>query len=174
MNRNMIETVLGAVVLLAAAVFLGFAYNSADLNQKKEGYRLTADFDRLDGLKAGSDVRMNGVLVGSVQSIRLDNDTYRATATFTVDSALKLPTDTNAAIMVATDGSGKLTRTTPPMRLDDLIGQLIYNKPSEKKQAAGTGNEIVTPAPPNALIDPTLPKVAPPPQLAPAPAPTTP
>jgi len=31
MRRNVIETVLGAVVLLVAGVFLAFAYNSADL-----------------------------------------------------------------------------------------------------------------------------------------------
>ncbi len=180
MNRNMIETVLGAVVLLVAAVFLVFAYNSADLNTGKEGYLLTAAFDRADGLKPGSDVRMNGVLVGSVRTLVLDKDSYRAIATFSVDPDIRLPIDTNAQVasesllggkylsldvgiedqMVPTDGTGKLTRTTPPMRLDDLIGQLIYNKPDSGKSAAGTGSRIVTPAPD-----------MPPPPLPSAPAP---
>src|ERR1043165_410079 len=59
MNRNVIETVLGAVVLLVGALFLAFAYNSADLNKSQEGYLLSAEFDRIDGLKPGTDVRMN-------------------------------------------------------------------------------------------------------------------
>ncbi len=172
MNRNMIETVLGAVVLLAAAVFLGFAYNSADMGKAKEGYVVTAEFDRIDGLKAGSDVRMNGVLVGSVRDIVLDKNTYRAAVHFTVASEIKLPIDTNAQVasegllggkylslevgvedeMLTTDGKGRLTHTTPPMRLDDLIGQLIYNKPSgggaggESKAPGGNAGQIATPS----------------------------
>lgn len=151
MNRNVIETVLGAVVLLTAAVFIAFAYGSADLG-KKEGYNVRADFDRIDGLKTGSDVRMNGVMVGTITSIILDKQNFRATVSFTVDDKIKLPRDTMAMIAsesllggkylslevgvedenIATDGSGKLTRTTPPMRLDDLIGHLIF-KENDKK-----------------------------------------
>lgn len=158
MNRNVIETVLGAVVLLTAVMFLSFAYSSADLG-KKEGYTVRADFDRIDGLKPGSDVRMNGVMVGSVLSITLDKENYRATANFSVDKKIKLPRDTIAMIAsesllggkylslevgvedenVATDGSGKLTRTTPPMRLDDLIGHMIFKEDDKKKAAPPAG-----------------------------------
>ncbi len=152
MNRNVIETVLGAVVLLTAVMFLSFAYSSADLG-KKEGYTVRADFDRIDGLKPGSDVRMNGVMVGSVLDISLDKENFRATANFSVDKKIKLPRDTIAMIAsesllggkylslevgvedenVATDGTGKLTRTTPPMRLDDLIGHMIFKEDDKKK-----------------------------------------
>jgi phospholipid/cholesterol/gamma-HCH transport system substrate-binding protein len=167
MNRNVIETVLGAVVLLVAAVFIGFAYSSADLG-KKDGYTVKADFDRIDGLKAGSDVRMNGVKVGSVLDITLNNDTYRATARFSVDPKVKLPRDTIAMIanesllggkylslevgvddeMIATNGDGRLTRTTPPMRLDDLIGQLIYKEDSKKKEPSNPSLPPLSAVPP--------------------------
>lgn len=169
MNRNVIETVLGAVVLLSALVFLVFAYNSADLG-KKEGYTVRADFDRIDGLKPGSDVKMNGVMVGSVLSIALDKETRRATVKFSVDDSLKLPRDTMAQVAsesllggkylslelgveeddtVATDGKGRITHTTPPMRLDDLIGQLIFKEDKTKK----TGSDAAassSPSTPNA------------------------
>jgi phospholipid/cholesterol/gamma-HCH transport system substrate-binding protein len=182
MNRNMIETVLGAVVLLTAAVFLGFAYNSADMGKTGDGYMVSAEFDRIDGLKAGSDVRINGVLVGSVKSVELNKETYRATAKFNVASGIKLSTDTNAQIasesllggkylslelgvddeMIPTDGKGKVTHTTPPMRLDDLIGQLIYNKPSGSSAKAapapvsGASPSSITPP---ASSEPALPVV---------------
>jgi phospholipid/cholesterol/gamma-HCH transport system substrate-binding protein len=181
MNRNMIETVLGGVVLVVAVLFVAFAYNGADFKKGKEGYLILADFDRIDGLKSGSDVRMNGVLVGSVRSIKLDKDTYRASAIFSVDQDVKLPTDTNAQVatesllggkylsldvgvdeqMIPTDGTGKITRTTPPMRLDDLIGQLIYNKDEKKTAHGGPAG-----ASPPKGTDPTLPTVPPAPPAA--------
>ncbi|NDE89773.1 MAG: outer membrane lipid asymmetry maintenance protein MlaD [Alphaproteobacteria bacterium] len=161
MNRNVIETVLGAVVLLTAAVFLSFAYSSADLG-KKEGYNVRADFDRIDGLKAGGDVRMNGVQVGSILNIALDKENFRATVNFSLDKKIKLPRDTIAMIAsesllggkylslevgvedenIATDDTGRLTRTTPPMRLDDLIGHMIFKEDDKKKnqQQPANGN----------------------------------
>ncbi len=177
MNRNIIETVLGAVVLLVAAVFLTFAGTHSDVG-KKDGYIVKADFNRIDGLKAGSDVRMNGVMVGSVMKIELNKQSYVATVSFSVDPSIKLPRDTIAQIasesllggkylslevgadedMVSTDGKGKLTRTTPPMRLDDLIGQLIYKEdgkktaaatPANAAPAAGTQNQLPPPPAPS-------------------------
>ena len=43
MKRNPIETVLGAVVLLIAAMFLTFAYSIVDLCITS-GYEVSADF----------------------------------------------------------------------------------------------------------------------------------
>ena len=126
-------------------------------------------------MKAGSDVRMNGVLVGSVSSIKLNQESFRATAMFTVSPGIKLPRDTVAQVAsesllggkylslevgvddetIPTDGKGRLTHTTPPMRLDDLIGQLIYKE--DKKG----------PPPPNSLNGGMPPQAA----AVPAPAP---
>lgn len=175
MNRNVIETVLGAVVLVVAAIFVIFALGSTDGGKSKDGYIVKADFNRIDGLKVGTDVRMNGVLVGTVRAIDLNKNSYRATVSFTVDPEIKLPRDTNASIanesllggkylsldigveddMVATDGTGRLTRTTPPMRLDDLIGQLIYKEEPKKQPGA------IPPPPPGAAAP-----MAPPPPAA--------
>jgi phospholipid/cholesterol/gamma-HCH transport system substrate-binding protein len=183
MNRNVIETVLGGVVLLSAAVFLAFAYGSADLG-KREGYVIKADFERIDGLKPGSDVRMNGVMVGSVLSIVLNKETYRATVDFSVDDKIRLPRDTMAMIanesllggkylslevgvdedFVKTDGTGRLTRTSPPMRLDDLIGHMIFNKQEEGKKEAAAA------APAPAAAPAAVPAGAPPVPKAPEPA----
>ena len=65
MKRNPIETVLGAVVLLVAAMFILFAYSTADL-KVESGYKLNADFLKVGGLVRGSDVRISGVNVGTV------------------------------------------------------------------------------------------------------------
>jgi phospholipid/cholesterol/gamma-HCH transport system substrate-binding protein len=160
MGHNVFETILGAVVLGLAALFLTFAYSSADLHKVK-GYTLTAKFPMVDGLKDGTDVKINGVKVGSVSGLNLITDEgadqYLVNVKMTVDPSIQLPTDTIALVstesllggkymslepgvdetMVKTDGTGRITRTQAPMRLDDLIGQLIYsNKRGDSTSAA--------------------------------------
>ena len=62
MRRNMIETVMGAVVLLVAVVFIVFAFRSAGLgNAGSDGYQVTVEFSVGSGLSAGTDVRLAGV-----------------------------------------------------------------------------------------------------------------
>lgn len=160
MGRNAIETILGAVVLMLAALFMVFAYSSADL-RKVEGYTVSANFPMVDGIKEGGDVKINGVKVGSIVSMSLITtpgpDQYLVSVKMTILPTVQLPTDTIAMIasesllggkylsleigvdedMVPTDGTGKLTRTQAPMRLDDLIGQLIY---SNKTSSASGSN----------------------------------
>ena len=57
MRGNVVEALLGAVVLVVAAGFLVFAYSSTDL-AAVEGYQVHAKFDRIDGLIVGGDVRL--------------------------------------------------------------------------------------------------------------------
>jgi len=159
MGRNAIETVLGAVVLVVAGFFLVFAYSSADL-RKVQGYLISANFPMVDGLKEGGDVKINGVKVGSIASMKLITDPgpmqYLVNMKMTILPEVQLPVDTIAMVasesllggkylsleigvdeeLVKADGTGKLTRTQAPMRLDDLIGQLIYSKKSEAAAAA--------------------------------------
>jgi phospholipid/cholesterol/gamma-HCH transport system substrate-binding protein len=149
MGRSVFETILGAVVLAVAALFLVFAYNSSDLKVVK-GYEVTANFPMVDGLKEGIDVKLNGVKIGSVTGMNLITtpgpNQYLVHVTMMVDPSIKLPEDTMALVstesllggkymslepgveddMIKTDGTGRITRTQAPMRLDDLIGQVIY------------------------------------------------
>ena len=164
MGHNVFETILGAVVLALAALFLTFAYSSSDLHKVK-GYTLSANFSMVDGLKEGTDVKINGVKVGSVSSMKLNTEPgpnqYLVTVAMTLDPSVQLPTDTIALIatesllggkymsldpgvdetMIKTDGSGRLTHTQAPMRLDDLIGQLIYgSKRGDSGSSSNSGS----------------------------------
>ena len=66
MTGNMIETVMGAVVLAVAAFFLFFAYTTSQV-RAVQGYQVTAQFDSVAGIRDGSDVRIAGVKVGSIR-----------------------------------------------------------------------------------------------------------
>src|SRR5271167_4152012 len=77
MTGNVIETVLGAVVLVVAAVFLFFAYTTSQV-RAVQGYQVTAQFERVGSLRGGGDVRIAGVKIGSVVSETLDPKTFLA------------------------------------------------------------------------------------------------
>jgi phospholipid/cholesterol/gamma-HCH transport system substrate-binding protein len=168
MRHNVFETILGAIVLAMAGLFMTFAYSSANLN-KVSGYIVTANFPMVDGVKDGTDVKINGVKVGSVQSLKLNTDPgpnqFLVTVSMTLDPSVQLPTDTMALVasesllggkymslepgvdetMIKSDGTGRITRTQAPMRLDDLIGQLIY---SNKRGDTPAGKPADPPAHP--------------------------
>ena len=74
MGRNAIETVMGAVVLVVAGMFVFFAYNTAQV-KSVSGYEIKASFYKIGGLSVGSDVRINGIKVGTVTSRFLDMET---------------------------------------------------------------------------------------------------
>jgi len=100
MGRNLVETLMGAVVLAVAALFLVFAYSRADVGEVK-GYTLIARFDRVDGVKPGADVRISGIKVGSVISQKLDGETYLAEMKISIEPSVKLPKDSAAKILIS-------------------------------------------------------------------------
>src|SRR5690606_11843367 len=98
MSSNIVETVIGAVVLAFAAIFLIFAYRTADVGTSGGGINLTASFDNVDGLTIGSDVRMSGIKVGTITGQSLDKNSYRAILHISLNEDIQLPEDSSAKI----------------------------------------------------------------------------
>lgn len=96
------DTVIGAMVVACAAVFLGLVYLKEDLRAKtSEGYTVIARFNRLDGISVGSPVRLSGVNIGAVVGEVLDAD-FRAVTSLQISDGVALPVDSSAVIR--TDG----------------------------------------------------------------------
>jgi phospholipid/cholesterol/gamma-HCH transport system substrate-binding protein len=102
MERNTLETVLGAVVLLVAAGFLYLIYSETEIGASASGYPLELRFDNGGSTIVGTDVRIAGVKVGSVIDQHLDAAAYQAVVTIEVDNGVQLPKDTSA--VVTSDG----------------------------------------------------------------------
>jgi phospholipid/cholesterol/gamma-HCH transport system substrate-binding protein len=102
MERNTLETVLGAVVLIVAAGFLYLIYSETDVGANTSGYQLELRFDSGGSTIVGTDVRIAGVKVGSVIDQHLDAAAYQAVVTIEVDNEVQLPKDTSA--VVTSDG----------------------------------------------------------------------
>jgi len=151
MRGNTIETVMGAVVIVVAALFIFFAYKSSQL-RAVPGYQVTADFARVDGIRQGSDVRISGIKIGSVVAEELDTKNFLAVVRMSIDPSVKLPDDTVAEIISAgllgdkymslvPGGSdkvippgGKITYTQSSVSLENLIGQMMFSAPGAKKE----------------------------------------
>lgn len=101
MANNAAETLIGSVVLVAAAGFLFYAANSADVGVDASRYELVAKFRKAEGIDIGGDVRIAGIKVGNISGMELDTDTYRATVTFAIDNDVKVPEDSEAIITSA-------------------------------------------------------------------------
>jgi phospholipid/cholesterol/gamma-HCH transport system substrate-binding protein len=145
MTRNLLETLLGAIVLIVAIGFLVFAYNTSQVDQTG-GYELVARFDKIDGLERGSDVKISGIKVGTVIDQSLDPETYRAEVRFSLREDVQLPADTSAAVVSNGLLGGKylalvpggdiemlepgdeVTLTQSAVNLEDLIGHMIFSQ----------------------------------------------
>jgi phospholipid/cholesterol/gamma-HCH transport system substrate-binding protein len=142
MSRNVIETVMGAVVLIIAVLFLFFAYSTSQVRAVR-GYEITAKFSRIEGIREGGDVRVSGIKVGTVVSETLDPTTYDAIVKLSVDPSVKLPTDTVAEIQssgllgdkflaLVPGGAddmlkpGSQIASNPPISLEDLIRKFAF------------------------------------------------
>ncbi|MEM6489123.1 MAG: outer membrane lipid asymmetry maintenance protein MlaD [Pseudomonadota bacterium] len=102
MAERVADTLVGAAVIAAAAGFVLYAANTADLGLGGgSGTTLVAEFRKAEGLAAGGDVRIAGVKVGSISGMTLDPETFVARVTLQVDEGLELPDDTGARITSA-------------------------------------------------------------------------
>ena len=153
-GQKLIETIMGAVVLLVAAFFLGFAYTHADLREVK-GYNVIAHFGNAAGLDRGADVRINGIKVGTVAAMGLDNQTFASVVTLGIRDDIRLPEDTVGSI--ASDGllggkyirlepgrssglllaNGTLAKTKDFKSIEEMVGDLIFLATSETPKTDG-------------------------------------
>jgi phospholipid/cholesterol/gamma-HCH transport system substrate-binding protein len=98
MSNNTVETVIGAVVVAIAALFFAYAYNTSGAAEGRGGYRINAEFDNIEGVNPGTDVRMAGIKIGTVVEQTLNPDNYQAHVTMSIDPKVSITEDTTAKI----------------------------------------------------------------------------
>jgi len=158
---------VGVFVLfgIAALLFLALkAANLASFGEHNKGYTVSAKFDNIGGLKARAPVRSAGVTVGRVRSISLDLKTYQGLVTMQIDDDVRFPKDSSAKILTsgllgdqyigldagADDkelAAGDVIRQTQSaVVLENLIGQMIFNKAAEAGDSSGPAAPAPIPA----------------------------
>ena len=151
MSRGTLDLWVGIFVTIgiAAVVFLALRVGNLTTFTTTPGYRLEAKFDNIGGLKLRAPVKAAGVVIGRVESIRFDPQTYQANVQMRIDPAAKFSADTIASILTSgllgevyvgldaggdtkmlSDG-GMITKTQSAVVLEKLIGQFLFDKASE-------------------------------------------
>lgn len=156
MKDNLVETAIGAAVIVIAAIFFVFAYTSSGIGKAQGGYRVTAEFDNVEGINVGSDVRMAGIKVGTVTAQSLNTESWQAVLTFSMDPSVKLAEDTTAKItsegllgskFVALDPGGSdvmladggtITYTQGAVDIWKLIAEAMFGQAKNKPPEAAT------------------------------------
>jgi phospholipid/cholesterol/gamma-HCH transport system substrate-binding protein len=94
------ETVVGGAVIAAAAAFLLYAISATSGGgvTGSGGYKLSAEFDNIEGINIGTDVRLAGIKVGTVSGQGLNPDSYQARLDLLIDNSVSLTEDTTAKI----------------------------------------------------------------------------
>lgn len=144
MARNIIETIMGAVVLIVAIGFLMFAYRQSAIKEV-DGYRLYATFTDISGISPGSDVRVGGLKVGVVESLELDPKTFQASVLMEIKKDVQLPKDSSAAVassgllgdkFIKLDPGGDdatlkeddvIRFTQSSVSLEEMIGKFVFS-----------------------------------------------
>lgn len=134
MKRSVFETLIGAAVICTAVYFFCFIYKTAEVRTKSRGnsYEVVAKFSRIDGINAGSEVRIGGIKIGEVRSIELDTESFKAVALIDIKSKIKIPVD--SSIQVLSDGllGGKFLNIEPGAEQSLLLAgeELKYTQSS--------------------------------------------
>jgi phospholipid/cholesterol/gamma-HCH transport system substrate-binding protein len=115
---GLFETLLSAAVIALGVGFLVFLLwqtGTGSLSSYEMGVRLKT----ADGIKPGTDVRIGGVKVGTVESLALDRKTYAVDARVTIRDDIKVPVDSTLGV-----GSGMLSSaalTITPGRSKNVV-----------------------------------------------------
>jgi phospholipid/cholesterol/gamma-HCH transport system substrate-binding protein len=146
-----VEILVGMFVAagLAALFMLAMKVSNISTLNKEEGYKVTAYFENVGGLKVRSPVTASGVTIGRVADIRYDDKQYQALVTLNINNHYRLPEDSSASIFTSgllgeqyvglepggaenflKDGD-RIKVTQSALILEQIIGHVLFNKASE-------------------------------------------
>lgn len=151
MERTTMDLWVGLFVVMGLGALLVLALKVGNLSSvsMSESYAVTANFGNIGGLKVRAPVKSAGVVVGRVAEIRFDSQNYEARVVLRLDKQYPFSRDTSASIMtsgllgeqyIALESGGdnaqlkegdKIQITQSAMVLENMIGQLLYNKAAD-------------------------------------------
>ena len=151
MKRTTVDLWVGIFVVggLVALLVLALKVGNASTVTAANGYKVTAEFDNIGGLKPRAPVKSSGVVVGRVESIAFDNKKFLARVTLLLDKTYEFPKDSSASILTAgllgeqyigLDGGGddailkdgdRIGLTQSALVLEKMIGRFLAGKAAE-------------------------------------------
>ena len=151
MQRSKSDFWVGLFVFIGAAALLFLALQSANLLTLnfQSSYRLTAKFDNIGSLKPKAAVKSAGVVVGRVESFTLDDKSFQARVTLSMENRYAFPKDSSLKILTSgllgeqyigieagadekmLAAGDTITTTQSAVVLENLISQFLYSKAAD-------------------------------------------
>lgn len=159
-KNNTFETLLGLLVLVVSGLFIFYVYTSQHTVSGSQ-YTIHANFQKIDGINVGNDVKLSGVKVGTVSAVDVDVKNFQAKLSISIRNDLKIPTD--SSLEIASEGllggkyvsitpganeenvkpGGSLFQTVSSMSLENLLSKYLTssgNNPNEPSQKDVSSN----------------------------------
>ena len=93
MNKINTEFVLGLLILIISVISIFYYSSKINLFNNLETFQINSSFFNIGNTNIGNDVKINGVKVGEVLNIKLDQETYMAIITSSIDKSIQIPDD---------------------------------------------------------------------------------
>ncbi len=94
MNKKInIEFVLGLIILILSIISIFYYSSKINLLNKNETFKINSSYFDVGNMTIGNDVKINGVKVGEVLNIKLDQVSYMAIITSSIDKSINIPDD---------------------------------------------------------------------------------
>jgi phospholipid/cholesterol/gamma-HCH transport system substrate-binding protein len=167
MERKSYDLWVGLFVLVGLGALVFLALKAGNLASVSTGnaYTLTARFDNIGGLKARAPVKAAGVVVGRIEEIKFDTQTFQATVVMQMDASYKFPKDSSAKILTAgllgeqyigleaggdpqnLAPGGRIAMTQSAVVLENLISQFLFSKAADGPAKNDAKPDDAKPAP---------------------------
>lgn len=154
MQRKSMDLWVGLFVLLGAGALLFLALKAGNMSSFSFGetYPVVAKFDNIGGLKPKAPVKSAGVVVGRVEKISFDDQSFQALVTLQMQGNFKFPKDSSAKILtsgllgeqyIGLEPGGdtnnlaagdRIKMTQSAIVLENLISQFLFSKAAEGKE----------------------------------------
>jgi len=93
MKKINLEFSIGLVILIISIICVVYYSYKLNLFSKTETLQINSSFFDIGNTSIGNDVKINGVKVGEISKIKLDQETYMAIITSSVEKSFKIPDD---------------------------------------------------------------------------------
>ena len=99
MNKKInLEFALGLLILIISLICIFYYSSKINLFNNVETFQINSSFFDIGNTSIGNDVKINGVKVGEVSKIKLDQDSYMAIITSSIEKSIKIPDDSEFKI----------------------------------------------------------------------------
>jgi phospholipid/cholesterol/gamma-HCH transport system substrate-binding protein len=151
MNKNIIETITGGVVIMIAIWFMYLFVTKTSSQDNNDGnYEISASFENSGGVENGTAIMIAGIKVGVITKKILDQNNYMAELKMAINNNINIPDDSSASItssgllgekyvdispggnneMLKKDGVIKHTQSS--VNLETLIGKMMFSTKEAK------------------------------------------